>query len=489
MYGQDKKILLYLNYKIIIALISLSCFTGCDKEVSVTSPDSSPPAGKLFVSTNPQGAFIYLDGKNTGNVTPDTIEWLEGRQYLLTLKMNLFKDYSSMIIIREDTINSFSLDYHKVSGIYGRLLIDSEPRGAEVFINGISTGKITQTVLDTVFPGVYNVKFRLRGYWDDSVSVEVRSGMTSYPYKILTDSLTWVNFKMSNSGLPDDYINHIAIENGKLKWIATSSSGVVMFDDRTWTVYNSSNSPLPENNVRYIAIDNTGRKWICTVSGLAVFDNSTWEIFDPSNSVIPVQDITCAAAEGDNTVWIGTSGGGVVSFDGINWTVYNTENSNISSNDITTIAVDWENNKWIGTLNDGISKFDGERWTNYTSFKTGVSRFVNHITIDNNNVPWVSIHSVSQEPGGSGFFNGTGWDTYIGLPSSNVRYVAVDNRNIKWFGNTDEGLSKFDGNNWLHFTTSNSKLPGNRIFAVAFDGAGNKWLATYGNGIVKYKGN
>jgi len=475
--------------KILIVLSFLSFFISCDKEVSVTPPEPPPPAGKLFVDSEPQGAFIYLDGKNTGNITPDTIEWLEERQYLLTLRKELFKDYSALININEDSVKSFFLDYHKVNGIYGRMIVDSDPRGAEIFLNGVSTGKYSQTTFDTLFPGIYNVKFKLSGYWDDSLSVEIKSGNTSYPYKVLTDSLVWVNFNKDNSGLPDDFINHIAIENGGIKWIAASGGGLVRFDDKNWTVYNTANSPLPANNIRYITVDGSGKKWVCTVSGLAVFDNSNWTVYNSSNSLLPVEDITCVAVESDSKVWVGTAGGGLVLIDGINWTVYNTANSEINSDDITTIAIDNQNNKWIGTLNDGISKFNDVNWTIYRSFKTGVSKNANHIAIDNNNTPWVSIHSVLGISGGSGFFNGLGWETYTSLPSGNVHYVAIDSHNNKWFGNTESGLSKFNGNTWTNFTTSDSRLPNDRVFAIAFDGAGNKWLATFGSGVVKYKGN
>jgi len=483
------KKLFFSVFNIFTILVLLGLLNSCDKEVSVSPPELPQPTGKLFIDSDPQGASIYLNGKNTGNITPDTIEWLEEKEYLLTLKKKLFKSYSVSIRVKEDSLTAFFLDYRTVNGIYGRMLVDSDPRGAEIFLNGVSTGQYTQTTIENLFPGTYNVKFKRPGYWDDSLSVEIKSEQTAHPFITLIDSIVWVNFTESNSGLPENFIRHIAIENGSIKWIATQGSGVVRFDDKTWTVYDITNSPLPANNVRYIAVDKQGKKWICTVSGLAIFDDVSWTVYNSSNSMLPVDNINSVAIESNGDAWIGTAGGGVVLFDGVNWTIYNTLNSDLKSNDIRTIAIDNQNNKWIGTYNQGIAKFNGEFWLNYNNFKSGVSKNANHITIDLNNTPWVSINYVENLSGGSAFFNGTLWETFSGLPSDNVLYVAVDSHNFKWFGNAEAGLSKFNGNVWTHFTTQNSRLPNDRVFAVAFDGVGNKWIATFGGGLVKYKGN
>jgi hypothetical protein len=44
------------------------------KEIDLSNQD---PTGKLFVTSNPSGAGIYLMGINTGKITPDTIKFLE----------------------------------------------------------------------------------------------------------------------------------------------------------------------------------------------------------------------------------------------------------------------------------------------------------------------------------------------------------------------------------------------------------------------------
>jgi ligand-binding sensor domain-containing protein len=409
-------------------------------------------------------------------------------KYILTLKKKLFKDYSTFVTIYRDSTISFNLDYKNVSGILGSMYIDSSPRGAEIFLNGISTWKKTQSIIEKLFPGTYNVKFKLTGYWDDSLLVDVKSGATVYPYITLHDTLIWANFNTTTSKIPDDYINHIAIERGWIKWVATLSGGLVRFDDKIWTIYNASNSPLPTNNIKYIGIDNQNRKWICASSELLVFDDVSWTVYNSSNSLLPDNDITCITFETNNCAWIGTYGGGAARFDGISWTVFNKANSDLQSDFITTIAVDKNNNKWVGTHNEGVAKYNDNHWSIYNSYKSGVEKNANHIAIDLNNTPWVAISSIHLLPGGSAYFDGMKWLASISVPSSNVLFVDVDRNNQKWFGNSENGLSKFSNNTWTHFTTSNSRLPNDRVFAIAFDGAGNKWIATFGGGLSKYKG-
>ena len=477
-----------LFYNIFIGLLLLVIIYSCDKEVSVTPPDPPPANGKLFVNSDPQGAQIYLNGKNTGDLTPHTIEWMDEGQYILKLKKKLFKDFSTTVTVKEDSTTFFSLNYHTLNGVNGKLLMSSSPLGAEIFLNGVSTGKFTKATIDSVFPGTYSVKLKLEGYWSDSISVDIKSGTTTSSIITLTDTALWVNYNKNNSGLPDNFINHIAIENGGIKWIGTGAAGLAKFDDRTWTIYNLSNSPIPAENILYIGIDGDGKKWICTNAGLAVFDDFNWTIYNSSNTALPVDNITCVTFEGNNKVWIGTYGGGLVLFDGVNWSIYNTSNSQLSSNFITSIAIDNQNNKWIGTYNQGTARFDGTNWLVYNDFTSGASKRAYRLAIDLNNIPWAAIGLQQFAPGGSAFFNGTAWETFVGLPSNNVLYVDVDAQNNKWFCNSEFGLSKYNNGNWTNFTTANSKIPNNRVFAIAFDGAGNKWLATYGGGIAKFKG-
>lgn len=53
---------------------------------------------------------------------------------------------------------------------------------------------------------------------------------------------------------------------------------------QNWMVFNASNSNLPDNAIEALAIDGSGSKWIGTRdSGLAKYDGANWTTFTQSN--------------------------------------------------------------------------------------------------------------------------------------------------------------------------------------------------------------
>ncbi|MDD2890793.1 MAG: hypothetical protein PHE49_09190, partial [bacterium] len=133
----------------------------------------------------------------------------------------------------------------------------------------------------------------------------------------------WTVFNESNSGLPDNHIQALAIEETTGdKWIGTNDGGLVKFDGNSWVVYDTSNSGLSNNNVSAIIIEG-GTKWIgINSSGLVKFDITK--------------------------MWVGTNSGIGVSnkvFDDL--IVFNTKNG--LPNDTVYAIEKWNNYMWAGT--------------------------------------------------------------------------------------------------------------------------------------------
>jgi ligand-binding sensor domain-containing protein len=86
-----------------------------------------------------------------------------------------------------------------------------------------------------------------------------------------------------------------------------------------WTVYNTSNSGLPDNNVWAIAIDEQGNKWIGTDEKvLQSLMELIGQFITTSNSRLPDNDVRAIAIDGQGNKWIGTYYGGLAKFDGVN---------------------------------------------------------------------------------------------------------------------------------------------------------------------------
>ncbi len=71
---------------IILGILISSC------EDTTTEPTPTPTTGNLAVISTPAGAQIWVDGANTGKVTPDTIKNLSAGTHSLTLKLDGYRD-------------------------------------------------------------------------------------------------------------------------------------------------------------------------------------------------------------------------------------------------------------------------------------------------------------------------------------------------------------------------------------------------------------
>ncbi|MFI5252340.1 MAG: SBBP repeat-containing protein [Bacteroidota bacterium] len=308
--------------------------------------------------------------------------------------------------------------------------------------------------------------------------------VTKLNISTLVQAPDWLQYTISNSGLPNNHVWGVTIDSSRNKWIGTMGGGLAKFDGTTWTVYNTLNSGLPSDSVYSISLDRSGNKWIGTTSGLVKFDGTTWTVYNTSNSGLPINNAGLAIVDGSGNMWIGTIGGGLVKFNGITWTVYNTTNSGLRNNTVWGVAVDGSGNKWVGTDGGGLARYNDTIWTVYNTSNSGLpdNRII-QIVVDGSGNLWIGTG------GGLARYNDTTWTVYntsnSGLPNNWAQYITVDGSGNKWIG-TLGGLAKFDGTSWVVFTTSNSSLPSNKVNQIAIDGSGNKWMGTSA-GLSVYK--
>jgi two component regulator with propeller domain len=73
------------------------------------------------------------------------------------------------------------------------------------------------------------------------------------------------------------------------------------------------------------------------------------------------------------------------------------------------------------------------------------------------------------------------------LISNEVTSIVFDPKNRAWFGTT-QGISRYDGNRWVTYSSSNSKLAADEVWAIAFDKNDRAWIGT-NSGINVFDGN
>lgn len=117
------------------------------------------------------------------------------------------------------------------------------------------------------------------------------------------------------SGLPDNSALGIVVDATNHPWFATPAQGLV-YDQGfggPWQRFNMSNSPLPTNGLNTIAIDAIQRIFMGTDSyGVIIKNGDNWLQYSTENTDLPENHILSIASESTTVKWLGTYNSGVV---------------------------------------------------------------------------------------------------------------------------------------------------------------------------------
>lgn len=182
-----KYFLIYLISTILLLLISLAC---SEEENPVT-----PLKGSIFVDSSPESAQIWLNGENTSLVTPNTIKDLTPGSYFVTLKVQNYNDTTFSVNVEENKLTSVSIT---LRSSYGSIYVSSNPDGAEIWLDGISTSKLTPGTISGLLAGEYSVTLKLQNYIDTTFNVQVNAGQQTSKNIILKPLATLGNIYISS---------------------------------------------------------------------------------------------------------------------------------------------------------------------------------------------------------------------------------------------------------------------------------------------------
>ncbi len=189
--GDDYKVSIerehYKPYEKTVALVT-------EEPVKVHVSLQALAEGMLKISSDPPGAAILLNGKETGKVTPTDIGELEiKKDYAIHLKKEGYGDWASTVPIANFNPVNIRATLTKLPELpkleekpepppppkLGSLVVRSKPGAAKVFLNGKDTGRVTPTQLDNLeLDKFYTIKLEKGGYevFTKSVKVEQESG-------------------------------------------------------------------------------------------------------------------------------------------------------------------------------------------------------------------------------------------------------------------------------------------------------------------------
>ena len=330
----------------------LSVFIDYAKDVSMN--------GSISCTSNPGKAEIFLNGANTGYLTPFTLQNISPGNYYVRYHLLNCRDDSAYV-----TVSSSSY-----SSVY-KFLIDTTIWQYYTMSNSaIPSNNLTCVTVDknnTVYAGSSD------------------NGFFSF------DGTNWKKYYNSLSS----QITCGTIDKSNIVLFGTPN-GFVSFNGVGRNQYGFMSSGLTSYNVQSISTDNEGNWFIGTSAGLNEFYQPNG-VMSWRSYIIPGDDqsnyIVTSAVDMNDNVWVGILNDGVEIKDANNnWIPDSTYLSKLQSNNVTAIAAGPTGEVWIGygmdgKLGHGLTCYNGSSWNNY--YPTPAYSKTTAIFIDSKNVKWV----------------------------------------------------------------------------------------------------
>lgn len=204
------------------------CANGICKAISIAI---SAPSGNINFTSYPSGAEIWLDGDNTGYVTPRTITDISTGSHDFTLKLSNYNDVVGSVIVTGGITSYVYVNLVPLAPIKGSIAISSVPTNAQILLAPTTEPTepptppipptdygITPITISDLDPGDYDIIIKLSGYQDYTVTITVIQGQTAYVLASLIQTPIMIGS-----------INFTSVPNGAEIWLENLSTGNLEF--------------------------------------------------------------------------------------------------------------------------------------------------------------------------------------------------------------------------------------------------------------------
>jgi len=255
----------------------------------------------------------------------------------------------------------------------------------------------------------------------------------------------WFNPK-NTQGLESDQITALCeTQNGEL-WMGSPGGGIIGYRDNNLTQI-IPNSIFPNVSVNELLEDRDGLLWAGTHSGLYRFENQTWKLVElgARDQSPNVQDL-CLDDQGrlyvatENKVFRQNNEG----FAHIEWK----DQAHIT---ISTLAWTPKGGLWIGTTGNGLYAWKSGKITHYTKSDGLLSLTIGALLPSRDGSLWIGCR------GGITRFSQEGIDS-LTMPGELVYALCEDREHGLWLGTYQNGLSRLDQGNALHYQASDRSV-------------------------------
>lgn len=141
-------------------------FLGTGDLVTVEVDLQAVPSANLTIKSDPDDATITFNNVDIGETTPLTIENIDvGKTYELRLTKENYHPWEKQITIENAGPVTVLATLEKIKTPLASLLVESQPGGARIFLDGVDTGQVTPTRFENLaFPQVYKIELVRENY-------------------------------------------------------------------------------------------------------------------------------------------------------------------------------------------------------------------------------------------------------------------------------------------------------------------------------------
>ena len=292
------------------------------------------------------------------------------------------------------------------------------------------------------------------------------------------DGINFTSFTVRDS-LSNNYVESLFEDKEGNIWVGTQS-GLNKFDGLNFQTISDTDTLF----ITAIAQDLSGFLWVGTRQGIYQYDGKQLTNYSRKNKLSRGR-VNCFFYDKKNTLWIGMSYGAYQVVDG-KPNLF-TKQSGLLANSVKAITQDKLGNIWLGTFSGGLQVFDGENFTNYQENNGLPSNLILSLHKAADNKIWISSQDKGLgiwNPADSSFSSLTIQD---GLCNNHVRNIVEDDWGNLWFGTSGGGISKYAGQQFIHFDKTNG-LNGNYVYAITRSNDGKIWMSASNKGVTTYDG-
>jgi serine/threonine-protein kinase len=131
----------------------------------------------IFISSQPPGADVFINGAKQSGQTPVTLPLAPG-QYNLVLRLQGYEPYAGGIQVKDNIQTQLNVPLNEKSASrVAWAQVNTTPKGAEIIVDGTSTGQFTPARVQ-VPSGLHTVTLRLNGFQMAKRTFQVSEGGT-----------------------------------------------------------------------------------------------------------------------------------------------------------------------------------------------------------------------------------------------------------------------------------------------------------------------